>query len=583
MVDFEEAKHIALEALAEIVTVNPMSEADRKIVGLQKYSTVYRISTEVFILDNTVKSIVLLMALPNEFPLELPRIYISKEDSAWIGFIPHVNVKGYVCLFDEESIIIDFDRPGEIVKTCLSKSLLIIEQGLKRENQNDFSDEFVAYWIEKYDEKDEIYSGLMMLEKVPGQPPCQVRFLIIENSYSGYQAILYDQGKAIKRFKDFLNKKGYSIKEDEGIYLGSIKSLNPPFNFSNADIYQIVKDYFPQSQKEFERYINQAAGYRLIVFSVISRESHLFFGWHITQLNMNRNGYRTGSLTPLNVFNTFQRNDRVIRLQFDAYTKERLTKRTDGTKSTTQYEITFAGLGSIGSSLLPNLIPLGIDTLHLIDPDILTLANINRHLLGPDDIGRPKVEGIRDYLHKGDPLFDITIHRESVIQYVRNKTKILNQSNYLFIAIGKNVVENYILQSLYENQITIPTFVIWIEPYLIGGHCLYLQPGNPVNYNNLYENHLFRYNIVNASEYQSANNQLLFREAGCQGSFIPYGQKSVTLFLAALVQYLFQIIDNKDTRNLALTWRGKVPDNISLEFSSYGKHLQEGNIQLNEL
>ena len=581
--DFDAARNMAFDALAETASVRYLNDTERKAAGLQKHSSVCRILTEVFTTDNTISPITLLMALPNEFPFVLPKIYLSKEDRKWVGYIPHVDVAGYICVYDEESIIIDVDRPGEVAKDSFRKSLQIIEQGIRGENRNEFSDEFISYWTEKYDEKDEIFSGLTMLEQIPGNPPCRIRFLIIENAYSGYHLILHDDGKFFKRLKNFLVDGGYSIIEKEGLYLGSTENLFPPFNLTNADAFKIVKDRFPHSLKEFERYINQTAEYRLLTFSISIGINPLLLGWYVPNLSTNRNGFRKGNLTPLNVLNTFQKNDHVIRLRFETYTKERLSKRTDGMASSIQYKITFAGLGSIGSSLIPHITSLGIDSLNLIDPDILTLANINRHLLGPDDIGKPKVEGIRNYLLKGNPLMDVSSFTESIIQFIRNKQDILNQSDFLFIVVGKNVVENYILQALRENIITTPTFFIWIEPYLVGGHCLYVQPGHLLSYNDFYRDHLFNYNVIDAVQYKNANNKILLREAGCQGSYMPYGQKNITLFLNSLVPYLFQIIEGKDKRNLSLTWRGKMPDEISLDLSAYGNQLTEGNIQLNEL
>jgi len=583
MLDFDCAKDKAIEELAKTVSIKLIDQAERKTAGLTKYVSCWRISTEVFIQEDVVKPIDLLMALPEDFPLVLPRFYVSKQDREWVGFIPHVDVGGYICLYDEESIIFDTDHPAKVVKECLTKALQIIEEGIKAENRDDFADEFVAYWNEKYDDKDEIDLGLMMLSQVPTNAPCPVKYLKLDKPYSVYRTVLHDDGKHFTRFKNYLSEQGYFATEKQGLYLGSTKDLYPPFNFTNADTYQVIKNYFPQSRKEFERYINQTADARLIIFSVVSGANHLFFGWHIIQLNTTRNGYRKGSLSPLNVFASFQKGGRVIRVQFDSYTQERLEKRTDGVASTENYTITFAGLGSIGSNILPSLLPIGVDSLHLIDPETLTLANINRHLLGPDDIGNSKVESVRNYLLKNNPLIDITVHQKSVVRFIRNKLELLNQSNYLFIVVGKNVIENYVLEALQEKQITIPAFFIWIEPYLIGGHCLYIQPGHSLQYNDLYQGHLFKYNVIDASEYKNSDKQILLREAGCQGSYMPYGQKSVSLFLASLIPHLFQIIEGKNDKNLSLTWRGKIPNNISLTLSNFGEALKEGSIQLNEL
>jgi hypothetical protein len=154
MLDFDQAKQRVFEALTEVAFVSTMNDTARKIAGLQKYSTVLRIETETFIHGDVVKPVVLLMALPDEFPLVLPKIYVSKDDKAWIGYIPHVDMAGFVCIYDEESIVADISRPDEIAKICLNNSLEIIEQGLKGVNHDDFADEFVAYWNEKYDDKD---------------------------------------------------------------------------------------------------------------------------------------------------------------------------------------------------------------------------------------------------------------------------------------------------------------------------------------------------------------------------------------------------------------------------------------------
>jgi hypothetical protein len=258
-------------------------------------------------------------------------------------------------------------------------------------------------------------------------------------------------------------------------------------------------------------------------------------------------------------------------------------KRTDGDVVNKQYNITLAGLGSIGSNLVPNLLPLGVDTLNLIDPDFLSIANVNRHLLGPDYVGKAKVDGVKEFLLKKDPLIQINTHSESIVQYSRNRLETLNQSNYMFVAIGNNGAEIFLMQSLQEKHLGMPTFFIWIEPYLLGGHCLYLHPGHPFDYHDLYQDHLFKFNVVDSAEYRKPGNQILLREAGCQGSYLPYGQKSITLFLAALIPSLFKIIDRKDKRNLALTWKSETNANIGLSLSEYGMRLDEGKVHFNEL
>lgn len=60
-------------------------------------------------------------------------------------------------------------------------------------------------------------------------------------------------------------------------------------------------------------------------------------------------------------------------------------------------KIVFVGLGSLGSLTLANLCYPFAEVV-LIDPDKLEDKNVERHLLGPGDIGKTKVMGCRNWL-----------------------------------------------------------------------------------------------------------------------------------------------------------------------------------------
>lgn len=581
--EFDEARRIAFEALAETETIRVFQYTEQKAAKLQKYPIVWQITTEIFLPGDIVRPINLLMALTDEFPLVLPKIYLSVEDKLSVGFIPHVDVAGLICIYDEESIVVNPEQSASLVKTCLDKARQILEQGLQGSNQEDFSDEFVSYWSQVYDDKDTLHAGLSMVKQLPSAAPCLVKFLKLKESYTIYTAILYEEGEDINRFKKYLNDRGHSTTEQEAFYLGITNDLYPPFNFTNAKAYQFIKDHFPAVKKEFELYLNRKTAHKLILFAIPSVSEQLFFGLYIRHLDTKRNGYRDGKLTPLNVFNNLQRNQSVLRMKFDTYTDKRLELRTDGIEIKAKYSITIAGLGSIGSNLLPYLMPIGINSMQLIDPDVLTLENTNRHLLGLDFIGQSKVHGLYAYFKQVNPLLDIIPSKGSVIQLMMNNINIFNERDYLFVVVGKDPIEEYIFKALHEQRLTIPVFIIWIEPYLLGGHCLYINPGHLINYTELYTDHLFNYNVIDASEYKNLDRQLQLREAGCQGSYTPYGQKNITLFLSSLVSYIYNIVDNKDQRNLIITWRGNAPDDILLKLSSYGRDINPGAIQMTEI
>ena len=71
-------------------------------------------------------------------------------------------------------------------------------------------------------------------------------------------------------------------------------------------------------------------------------------------------------------------------------------------------KVMMVGLGSVGSIAALQLAKSGVTDFTLVDPDILKLHNIIRHVCGLSDIGRYKVDAIRDKLKNINP--SIKIH-----------------------------------------------------------------------------------------------------------------------------------------------------------------------------
>ena len=98
-----------------------------------------------------------------------------------------------------------------------------------------------------------------------------------------------------------------------------------------------------------------------------------------------------------------------------------------------------------------------------------------------------------------------------------------------------------------QGVLTQPIYILWVEPYLTGGHLLYFPPGHGIDYSSLFETGYYRYNIVDVEEYKKPDNRMLLREAGCQTSYAPYSQEYVTLFLSKIFPELRCLIRNPST------------------------------------
>lgn len=74
-----------------------------------------------------------------------------------------------------------------------------------------------------------------------------------------------------------------------------------------------------------------------------------------------------------------------------------------------------AGCGGLGSNAAMALTRAGVGKLILTDFDNVALSNLNRQFFFVDDIGKPKVEALKNNLRKINPYIDIDSHIKKII------------------------------------------------------------------------------------------------------------------------------------------------------------------------
>src|SRR5687767_5914634 len=64
------------------------------------------------------------VALLSRFPEVLPHVYLKPWDC--LGFLPHVDTDGYICFSDKEGLVLDRQRPIEIIREALDRSVHVL-------------------------------------------------------------------------------------------------------------------------------------------------------------------------------------------------------------------------------------------------------------------------------------------------------------------------------------------------------------------------------------------------------------------------------------------------------------------------
>ncbi|MBK5723148.1 ThiF family adenylyltransferase [Dysgonomonas sp. Marseille-P4677] len=279
--------------------------------------------------------------------------------------------------------------------------------------------------------------------------------------------------------------------------------------------------------------------------------------------------FRPGTLNNWKVFTNFQKNDYVDRICTGTYNNQRIEDRTAGMVQA-KFKFLVPGLGSVGSNLIYFLNAMNYPDYKLIDDDILKIHNIGRHLLGIDHLHTPKTEGLKPHIKNIHPDQNVEIKTTKIETVLLHNLKFVNDNDYAFIAIGNQNVENFLLKLINIGEVTIPVFILRVDLYLLGGHCIYINPQNKITENSIFENYLCLYNVISSEEYRKNNPLLIKNEAGCQTSYSLYSENDLVLFLSGIYKEINKTIKGSQEGTLAIRWIGNtnIADELKISLNT---------------
>lgn len=536
-------------SLSELISRNPSNEEGIN----KKFKEIWRIDTEVEVGDFQ-KDVEILIGFDELFPYKIPRAYLSIKSFLEIYPIPHLDKDKFICTFHDDNTVLDTDRPAEIVEIVLREAKKIIREGLESTNADDFKDELKAYWTDT-DESDS-WSCLSLLTEFP-KKNTRLKIYKLSHPFNSIRSIIYhdEEDPIVKSFINYLKSKGYRGNEIEGLFLSDFKlELKLPFPEKNGDILKTLGD---SSLVVYKEYINSGFSDKVIFFTAETLHSPVLLGWKHKPLITKRRGYRHNYFTSFKVLSTIQKGDRIKRISVNEYSNHRVENRTSGV-SQNKYTFLIAGLGSIGSNLVYFLNAFNYPNFKLIDHDFFKIENIGRHLLGFGSVNTFKAESIRAYLNDIRPDQNVLLEKTTIEAVTANNIKFINDCTCVFIAIGNQNIESFMLKKQIEGLITVPMFYFWVEPYALGAHCLFLHPDNQVKPEDLYEDHFYRYNVISIDEYKNKNPVLTKREAGCQTSYTPYSGNDVVMFLSSIYKWMNDVIKEDKNESTGIQWTGNI-------------------------
>ncbi len=570
--NFENILAKSFKEFSDFTDDNVSLLSDSKLNFLFKglYPQVWRIETGLYDEENSVwiiEDLTVYIAFSNEFPLVPAKLFFNITDLPKIGHIPHVTIYDKVCdicAFDE-FVIIDSSKPTQAIIEQYGKAKKTLKEGIKNKNHSDFEDEFIAYWENESDSKDKIDNGYFsIIGKEPEQTDdIQVlifRFNLDEESPK-YALLFNKQEDTIESYKNYLESVELEFKIQNVFYLGEIEGLEkPPFSLTIEQSHEFVKQNQLNKHRNF---INDVESpFKIHVFLKKIQGKTYYLGWRFPTLKMkNLKGFRKGSLSyyqflSYGTLGNAQKN--VFRFVSNDLNLKRLIKRTstDFVK-TPKAKILIAGVGSVGSNLIIPINSLNFPDFTLVDNDTLDVENIGRHLLGFKYLNKPKVDALKLFLKGKLPTQKIQTYKNKVTDLYNTNSDIFNNQDYIFFCTGKQNIEKWFIEEIEKGNLKKPIFILWVEPYLLGGQCIYIHPNSKVSISDLfYDVYKYKHAVIDQEELTKKRDLFTFKESGCQSTYSPYSSSHLSLFISAIYPEIFQILETNSQQSMAFTWVG---------------------------
>lgn len=525
--------------------------------NVHKYPVTVKIGTLVENLN-----VNLLVNIPFNFPDSFPNIKLDDRSFQQLYPLPHLNKFSTLCLFDEVVASPNPDNPLGILDASIKKAKELLKSGILEENINDYTDEFETYWAE--DSKD-FYLSIV----TSAQEPKMVYLVPFKYGNWHEKGIFSDnKNEAIM----WIQNLGGSFNEEEitqVLYIPLNQQLKFPFPKDNKDIYHLLREGKSGSLKEYFQYLSKFKRPTKVLFSVQSDNNYSWGAWEHLQpfkkivskykgrkkVQKGIKGFRVNSQNGwLEIVKEFPKRE-IIKYSVEDVSAFRLkTRGGDGKLDNIGLKIAIVGCGAVGSHLAQGLFDIGIQHLLLVDSDRLSFENVNRHLCGVNQVGQFKTEAIKNRLRRHYPTSQIHVYNDNVLSLIQANPNTLNPYDLIILAISNSPAEIRINELQMNNVINSPILNVWVEPYLAGGHGVWIEPGNSVPIKMLFDNGSYKYQILKNGNLYSK------KELGCNTSYVPYGALELKKFIIDVIMFIQQQLNKEIRRSKVLTWLGNLTE-----------------------
>lgn len=517
------------------------------ILGVKKFKMFsYELIIKADLIINIKNKVAITICIPKMWYENLIDIYIDKYDN--LPFMPHINQRGKICLFELEGCLIDRNLVGIIIQS-LFRARSILEKGFLGENSEDFIEEFELYISELQSVRQAkfVVPKLKqdMLLKCKSKDTKQNRKERYAEFMQKKNQLIYYLGESSKELERW-DEQRTSIKNAAYFLIYPKRIIYPPDirEHISLDYLNLLLKYTPsKSGKILLKLPNE----KVIVFAINQPNGVCnYLGFSITG----------GVIKKIDQKYYFESCKTIKPIVIRRVDKEYMLMRTKETAITKQKKILVIGCGSIGGHLINELVKSGYDDLTIVDDDILTEENIFRHVLGMEYVSSSKCDALENYIRRNIPDASIKPLKEKAEEAILEEDLELDEYDMVISAVGNHNFNRWLNEYVMSKQLKVPIIYAWNEVYGIGNHVAYFKIGNKACYECLFGRDDYSGEIYDKTAYCRRGQNIVYNSGGCGKSYVPYGNTISIKTVLLCLDMIRNIFENNVNDNMLISMKG---------------------------
>ena len=487
------------------------------------------------------------------FPEVLPTVHLYPWDA--LGLLPHVlpperpGGSGFVCYLDMEGTILDRRNPGGLAVEALDRALDLLAEGARGDNVGEFAEEWETYW-------GQVSRGTPLL--LVGDAPQRAGTLTVFEAAPNTPLLLARDEAAARSFTGQTS----ALKAAQTVIYVPLRpgsSPTPPHlhgpAWTGSDVRALLRTC--AAAEDVRR--AQKKGRRLRArFTHRSRETVVFSlpksGGGLSFFAVEFDGVRGPH--PL----LKGRYDAVRHVHVERFDRGFLVPRGGGDGALSRARALVIGCGAVGGRVAVELARSGVLRLTLVDPDVMRMANVFRHVLGRTAFGLNKAQAMKARLEMDLPYVESRAVPATIETALSEGTVRFADYDLVVFATGHPTSELALNERLWATTGGPAVVYAWVEPYGIGGHALLMRPGQPGCLECLYtSSDLEAPALANRAAFAAAPpTGRTYGKAlsGCGSLFTPYGSVDAAQSALAAVRLGVGALTGAVDGNPLVSWTG---------------------------